>query len=110
MRRAWWSRRPRAKQRGPVELLDTISRALPDGLWLMELRQTGASVQLEGRAVSLSALTDFVDRLQTSGRFLHTIDIVTTSMETLAETSIVRFAIRGDVRASLPVLPLKGDS
>jgi len=91
--------RLRATQRAPVVLLDTISRALPDGLWLLELRQTGASVQLEGRAVSLSALTDFVDRLQTSGRFVHTIDIVTTSMETLADNSIVRFAIRGDVRA-----------
>jgi Tfp pilus assembly protein PilN len=91
--------RLRATQRAPVVLLDTISRALPEGLWLLELRQTGAQVQLEGRAVSLSALTDFVDRLQTSGRFVHTIDIVTTSMEALADTSVVRFAIRGEVRA-----------
>ena len=91
--------RLRATQRAPVLLLDTVSRALPEGLWLLELRQTGASVQLEGRAVSLSALTDFVDRLQTSGRFVHTIDIVTTSMETLGEASVVRFAIRGEVRA-----------
>jgi type IV pilus assembly protein PilN len=92
--------RLRATQRAPVELLDTISRALPDGLWLLELRQTGAAVQLEGRAMSLSSVTDFVDRLQTSGRFLKTIDIV-TSMETLADTSVVRFAIRGDVRATV---------
>jgi type IV pilus assembly protein PilN len=94
--------RLRSTQRAPVQLLDTISRALPDGLWLLELRQTGAAVHLEGRAVSLSAVTDFVDRLQISRRFLHTIDIV-TSMETLAETSVVRFAIRGEVRAPAPV-------
>lgn len=90
--------RLRATQRAPVVLLDTISRALPDGLWLLELRQSGAAVQLEGRAISLSALTDFVERLQLSGEFQHTIDIVTTSMETVADASLVRFALKGDVK------------
>jgi Tfp pilus assembly protein PilN len=91
--------RLRATQRAPVVLLETVSMSLPDGLWLLELKQQGASVRIEGRAVSLTALTDFIDRLQTSGRFLHTIDIVTTNMETIGEASVVRFAIRGDVRA-----------
>jgi type IV pilus assembly protein PilN len=91
--------RLRATQRAPVVLLETVSMSLPDGLWLLELKQQGASVRIEGRAVSLTALTDFIDRLQTSGRFLQTIDIVTTNMETIGEASVVRFAIRGDVRA-----------
>ncbi len=91
--------RLRATQRAPVQLLETISDSLPDGLWLLELKQQGASVRMEGRALSLTALTDFVDRLQTSGHFLHTLDIVTTSMEMLAEQSVVRFAVRGDVRS-----------
>ena len=91
--------RLRATQRAPVVLLETVSMSLPEGLWLLELKQQGASVRIEGRAVSLTALTDFIDRLQTSGRFLHTIDIVTTNMETIGEASVVRFAIRGDVRA-----------
>ncbi len=91
--------RLRATQRAPVILLDTISKSLAEGLWLMDLKQNGAMVQLEGRAMSLSALTDFIDRLQVSGRFARTIDIVTTSMETVAEQSVVRFAIRGEVTA-----------
>jgi len=91
--------RLRATQRAPVELLDTISKSLAEGLWLLDLKQNGAMVQLEGRAMSLSALTDFIDRLQVSGRFTHTIDIVTTSMETVASQSVVRFAIRGEVAA-----------
>lgn len=90
--------RLRATQRAPVALLETISLTLPDGLWLLELKQQGASVRIEGRALSLTALTDFVDRLQSSGRFVHTLDIVTTSMEPIGDTSVVRFAIRGDVR------------
>jgi type IV pilus assembly protein PilN len=85
-------------QRDPVELLQTISQSIPDGLWLLELKQTGTAVQIEGRATSLTALTDFVERLQTSGRFARPIDIVTTNMETVQEASVVRFAVKGSAR------------
>lgn len=93
--------RLRATQRAPVLLLDTISRSLADGLWLTELRQTGTVVQLEGRALSLSALTDFIDRLQVSGRFARPVDIVTTTTETIAEQPVVRFVIRGEIGAAM---------
>ena len=89
--------RLRATQRAPVMLLDTLSRAMAEGLWLTELRQTGAVVQLEGRAISVSALTDFIGQLQVSGRFVRPIDIVITTTETVAEQSVVRFVIRGEV-------------
>ncbi len=81
-------------QRAPMELMETISRSVPDGLWLLELKQTGAAVQIEGRAVSLTALTDFVERLQTSGRFARPVDIVTTNMEIVQDASVVRFALK----------------
>jgi Tfp pilus assembly protein PilN len=85
-------------QRAPVELLQTVSRSVPDGLWLLELTQKGSAIQIEGRASSLTALTDFVERLQTSGRFEHPVDIVTTNMETVQEQSVVRFALKAAAR------------
>jgi len=81
-------------QRAPVELLEAISRSVPDGLWLLELKQIGTVVQIEGRATSLTALTDFVERLQTSGRFARPVDIVTTNMELVQDASVVRFALK----------------
>jgi type IV pilus assembly protein PilN len=86
--------RLRGAQRGPVTLLSTVSRSLPDGLWLMELNQRGPAVQIEGRATSLTAVTDFAERLQNSGSFEWPVDIVTTSLELVEETSVVRFALR----------------
>jgi Tfp pilus assembly protein PilN len=86
--------RLRTAQRGPVTLLSTINRSLPDGLWLLELNQRGAGVQLEGRATTLTAVTDFVERLQASGAFDRPVEIVTTSMETMDELSVVRFAVK----------------
>ena len=86
--------RLRASQHGPVNLLATVSRSLPDGLWLLELNQKGAVVQFEGRATTLTAVTDFVERLQTSGIFDRPVEIVTTSMEPVDDTAVVRFAVK----------------
>lgn len=81
-------------ERDPVALLETVSRSVPEGLWLLELKQAGTTVQMEGRARSLTALTDFVERLQTSGRFQRPVDILTTNMELVEDLSVVRFAIK----------------
>ena len=99
--------RLRATQRAPVMLLDTISRAMAEGLWLTELRQTGAVVQLEGRAISYSALTDFIGQLQVSGRFVRPIDIVNSATETVAEQAVVKFVIRGEAGPAV-VMPAVG--
>jgi type IV pilus assembly protein PilN len=86
--------RLRSTKRGPVTLLETISESLPDGLWLSELKQTGPTVQIEGRAVSLTAITDFAEKLQNSAVFERPVEIVTTTAETLETTPVVRFIVR----------------
>ena len=86
--------RLRSAQRGPVSLLTTLNHSLPEGLWLLDLTQRGPTVQFEGRATSLTAVTDFVERLQVSGAFDHPVEIVTTGMELVDESSVVRFAIK----------------
>jgi Tfp pilus assembly protein PilN len=86
--------RLRTTQRGPVTLLETVSRSLSDGLWLSELKQTGLVTQIEGRAVSLTSITDFVEKLQDSNVFVRPVEIVTTTSETVEETPVVRFVVR----------------
>jgi Tfp pilus assembly protein PilN len=91
-------------KRDPVDLLEAVSLAVPDGLWLLELKQQKDAIQIEGRAVSITALTDFVEHLQTSGRFERPVDIITTSMEAVADVPVVRFAVRGRALAA-PAAP-----
>jgi type IV pilus assembly protein PilN len=86
--------RLRATKREPVTLLETISRSLSDGLWLTELKQVGPTVQIEGRATSLTAITDFAEKLQDSTVFDRPVEIVTTTAETLEETPVVRFIVK----------------
>ena len=99
--------RLRADQKGPVSLLETISRSLPDGLWLMDLTQKGYGVQVEGRATTLTAVTDFVEKMQSSGLFKRPVEIVTTGMEMIEEASIVRFVIKADAANAPDPAPAK---
>jgi Tfp pilus assembly protein PilN len=92
--------RLRRAQRGPVTLLSTVSQNLPDGLWLLELNQKDDTVQIEGRATSVTAVTDFVERLQGSGLFDRPVEIVTTGMELVDDSSVVRFAVKAQALGS----------
>jgi Tfp pilus assembly protein PilN len=89
--------RLRAAKHAPVSLLETVSESLPDGLWLLEMKQAGRSVQVDGRAMSISAVTDFTERLQNSGVFDRPVEILTTSTETVEDTTVVRFSVKGDM-------------
>jgi type IV pilus assembly protein PilN len=98
--------RLRASKRGPVSLLETLNRSIPDGLWLLEIKQTGTAVQVDGRALSLSSVTDFAERLQNSGLFEHPVEILTTLTEAVEETTVVRFSVKAE--AAKPVQPTGG--
>jgi type IV pilus assembly protein PilN len=87
----------RSGQTGPVHMLDQISRALPSMLWLTELKQVGPDVVVEGRCTTLTGLSDFVSNLEASGYFKRSVEIVSTTTETIAQPpgELIKFIIRG---------------
>lgn len=89
--------RLRSAKREPASLLENLSRNLPDGLWLLEVKQMGATVQVDGRAMSITAVTDFTEHLQNSGMFVRPVEILTTSTETVEETTVVKFTVKADI-------------
>jgi type IV pilus assembly protein PilN len=57
----------KAKQSGPVHMLDELSKALPDFVWLNNLDQKGARLTLKGESATLTAVADFITALQQAG-------------------------------------------
>ncbi len=53
----------RLNQKGPVRLMDAISRALPELLWLDRLDMRGNTISLAGRAFNTNAVAAFMDNL-----------------------------------------------
>jgi Tfp pilus assembly protein PilN len=79
-----------------VHLLDEISKALPDAMWLTDLRQAANVITLEGRCTSLNALSDFVSALEASNLFERPVEIIDSQVEvaTAAMPELIRFSVR----------------
>ena len=74
----------RSGQSVPVQLLDHVSRSLPDMLWLTDLDQKGDDVTIEGQSTTLIALSDFVGNLGTTRCCMKPIEIVNSQVENVA--------------------------
>ena len=86
----------RKGQTGPVHLLDQISKALPEAMWLTDLKQTGNEITIEGRCSSLNSLSDFVSGLEASNLFERPVEIVDSRVEAAAGAmpELIRFSVR----------------
>ena len=84
----------RRGQSEPVHILDEISRALPDRLWLVSTVQRDKDYTIEGRTTSLTALSDFVTNLESSSWFTRPVEIVDSQVDQTAQGDMVRFTIR----------------
>lgn len=86
----------RKDQTGPVHLIDQLSRAMPEMLWLTELRQDGGEVTVDGRCTTLTALSDFVGNLERSGYFRRPVEILDSQVEQAAGSTaeIIKFSLK----------------
>ncbi len=86
----------RKGQTGPVHLLDQISKALPEAMWLTDLRQAGSELTIEGRCTSLNALSDFVSGLEASNLFDRPVEIIDSRVEpaTASMPELIRFSVK----------------
>ncbi|MEM8961791.1 MAG: PilN domain-containing protein [Acidobacteriota bacterium] len=50
-------------QRGPVLVMDEVSRALPDLLWLDSLKMNTSTVSVKGMALNTNAVATFIENL-----------------------------------------------
>jgi type IV pilus assembly protein PilN len=59
----------KTNQKGPVRLMDEISRALPDLVWLTDLSVQGNLVTLKGRTLSPNAVATYLENIKKSPFF-----------------------------------------
>jgi len=100
--------RLRQGQTVPVQLLDHVSRSLPEMLWLTAMKQDGAFLTIEGRTTTLIGLSDFVGNLGTNAVLQKPIEIMDSGAEVAAAAkgeSVGPELIRFKVRAALNGLP-----
>jgi len=85
----------RRGQTGPVHVLDELSKAIPDRLWLTELTQKDSEFKIDGMTTSLQELSTFVANLEASPWFKKPVDIVDSQVMTDAKNGdIFKFSIK----------------
>jgi type IV pilus assembly protein PilN len=57
------------RQRGPVQLLDQLSRNLPEDVWFDSLSEKDFNITIHGNARNPNKMAEFLDNLKHSGYF-----------------------------------------
>lgn len=92
----------RRGQTAPVHMIDQVSRAVPEMMWLTGIKQVGYDVTIEGRCLSLTALSDFVGNLGASHYFRRPVEILDSKVEPGAEGTpdIISFTVKAGFQMS----------
>jgi type IV pilus assembly protein PilN len=86
----------RKGQTAPVHMIDQISKALPDMTWLTSMTQSGYTVTMQGRCLTLTSLSDFVGNLEASRYFIRPVEIIDSTVEEGRDgPELIAFTIRG---------------
>ena len=87
----------RKGQTAPVHMLDQISRALPEMMWLTKVTQSGYEITMEGRCLSLTSLSDFVGTLEGSRYFAQPVEIVNSQVNSgqAGAPDVIAFTVKG---------------
>jgi type IV pilus assembly protein PilN len=87
----------------PVQMLDQVSRSVPEMLWLTAMDQQGSELTIQGRSTTLVALSDFVGNLGSTEFFKKPIEIVDSKVETETQAQnleVIRFTVKAQLAAA----------
>jgi type IV pilus assembly protein PilN len=92
----------RKGQNAPVHMVDQISRALPDMTWLTTLSQSGYTLTIQGRCLTLTSLSDFIGNLEASRYFMRPVEIIESAVTPgdKGGPELIQFTIRGTFQMS----------
>jgi type IV pilus assembly protein PilN len=92
--------RLRSNQRGPVRVLDELSRNLPEQVWLETIDEGGGIYKVAGYALTNFAVADLMRNLQHSREFA-AVDLVSSEQAVIATRDLKKFIIQFQRTAGL---------
>jgi type IV pilus assembly protein PilN len=96
----------RSGQSIPVQLLDHVSRSLPEMMWLTQMTQESGAVTIDGRSTTLIGLSDFVGNLGNGPLLKKPIEIVKSQVESSAAATgsapveLINFTVKAELASS----------
>jgi type IV pilus assembly protein PilN len=86
-----------AARRGPVRILEELSKTTPERLWLTKLQTEGTGITLEGQSLDTGVVADFLRNLNASSYF-DSVDLErTVSGREVEGVKLVKFVIKAEL-------------
>lgn len=86
-------KRLRQNQRGPVHVLDTLSRNLPEQAWIEAIEESAGVYRVVGYALTNFAVADLLRNLQQSQEFA-SVDLISSEQTVIANREIKKFIVQ----------------
>jgi type IV pilus assembly protein PilN len=87
----------KAGKSGPVHLLDELSSALPEELWLTKFSEKSGSIDIAGIADTENRVAEFMERLDGSP-YYQDIELQVTQQSKVGDMKMQQFTLRGKVQ------------
>ncbi len=87
-----------AAQAGPVRLLDEVSKALPNEVWLTTFNRTGKRLEISGIAFSNFNVAGLMTNLGKASDVISNVDLVVSEKTQVEQVPVERFTITMDVK------------
>jgi len=85
-------------QGGPVRLLDEVSKALPNEVWLTAFNRTGKKLDVSGIAFSNFSVATFMTNLGNGSSLISNVDLVVSEKAVVEQVPVERFSITMEVK------------
>jgi type IV pilus assembly protein PilN len=95
----------KANQRGPVQIMDQVSRGLPELLWLGSMSVKPSTIDINGTAFNMSAVANFIDNLDKVEEFAEPILVDASQQVAGGKTETYNFRINFGYSFQKPKAP-----
>lgn len=84
-------------QKGPVRVLDELSRKLPKGVWFEILSEKSGTMTLKGNAFSTGSLVTFVQNLKSS-QLIQEVNLEQSKQKDVSDVTVYEFSLSFKVK------------
>jgi type IV pilus assembly protein PilN len=99
----------RGQKMGPTLVMDSLAAAIPSSLWLVELKQSGGSLIMNGLAMDNQSVAEFIRSLSRSGHF-RDVELVETTQADQKTGPFKKFSIQSGISYRVPATPVSSSA
>lgn len=79
-----------------VNIMDEISKNIPEWVWITEITYRSKKLQLKGRSLSNNLIADYIANLETSPYFKN-VNLISSSQKTARNTQFMEYSLTANV-------------